>query len=582
MIIDFATDDLRRSIKELSGSTGGDASGLAPVSALPTSAETGKVVALYKEEVPLPEYIRFEERDDLGENNDKTGGRFYFPFRCGEGYTSGNPLYIGSVSTDDEHSYDITLYTLDNEDLIYVNVVGFAGVVNGYGADDSSISRDGLTFMSHEPVQFGDDGMLDFYPTTSGSVSFVLNESEEQLGVYQYDGTTWNEIGSGGYILPVASETTLGGVMIGSGLSITQDGKISVSGVSAEYAEEAGSAKLLEGSNSFPESAETGDVVSVNIEGQMGVYQYDGTDWNQLGTGGSGGSQNYIILDDLTGTGEEGQLYSYHNRLMRWVSGTGRWGKWIISMDANAYNAINDIWNNNGLFGPSSYLAYTNLPFTGTQVICKIMCIASNAWLGYFPSENKLKTFDNSSLTGTPIAEISMNGVEVQAHASSNRKMFITWTDGLIKFRSSDGWAKMAGDYVSTAATTGHFEALDVDYFDGTSNFDKTAGAGFAVWNSEGKVVAGGAPNAKAIYLNTTGNTSRFDIFYVRQSNVPDRWFFPTEGGTAGQVLTSTGNNSAPSWATLIKAVKITSDAYEALVQAGTTDPNTLYLIVDE
>ena len=58
--------------------------------------------------------------------------------------------------------------------------------------------------------------------------------------------------------------------------------------------------------------------------------------------------------------------------------------------------------------------------------------------------------------------------------------------------------------------------------------------------------------------------------------------FVPQVGGTAGQVLTSGGDNAEPVWATMIKALKITSAAYEALVQAGTTDPNTLYLIVDE
>ena len=54
-------------------------------------------------------------------------------------------------------------------------------------------------------------------------------------------------------------------------------------------------------------------------------------------------------------------------------------------------------------------------------------------------------------------------------------------------------------------------------------------------------------------------------------------WYFPTQGGAQGQVLASNGD-AEPVWETRIKAVKITSDAYEAL---AVKDPNTLYLIDD-
>lgn len=81
-------------------------------------------------------------------------------------------------------------------------------------------------------------------------------------------------------------------------------------------------------------------------------------------------------------------------------------------------------------------------------------------------------------------------------------------------------------------------------------------------------------------YVNFTGATStyRADIIYRGTNHLPSRIFVPTSAGTEGQVLTSTGG-SAPVWATIIKAVQITSDAYEAL---AVKDPNTLYLIVDE
>ena len=98
--------------------------------------------------------------------------------------------------------------------------------------------------------------------------------------------------------------------------------------------------------------------------------------------------------------------------------------------------------------------------------------------------------------------------------------------------------------------------------------------------NSYGQVVAYQGYSLRNMKINTTGNTAA-SFVCIGGSGLPDRAFFATEVGTEGQVLTSTGNG-APAWATLIKAVQITSADYDALVQAGTTDPNTLYLIVDE
>ena len=98
--------------------------------------------------------------------------------------------------------------------------------------------------------------------------------------------------------------------------------------------------------------------------------------------------------------------------------------------------------------------------------------------------------------------------------------------------------------------------------------------------NSYGQVVAYQGYSLRNMKINTTGNTAA-SFVCIGGSGLPDKAFFATEVGTEGQVLTSTGNG-APAWATLIKSVQITSADYDALVQAGTTDPNTLYLIVDE
>ena len=74
-------------------------------------------------------------------------------------------------------------------------------------------------------------------------------------------------------------------------------------GGTAQYATSAGTAnnaKLLDGAQAFPQSANTGDVVAMNgiptrglrdATPEAGVYQYDGTNWNKI----EGGSAAYKI-----------------------------------------------------------------------------------------------------------------------------------------------------------------------------------------------------------------------------------------------------------------------------------------------
>ena len=104
------------------------------------------------------------------------------------------------------------------------------------------------------------------------------------------------------------------------------------------------------------------------------------------------------------------------------------------------------------------------------------------------------------------------------------------------------------------------------------------ANKGIVKVNQNGQVVEKYDVQVRTVKFNTTGYSA--PSLVVRDTTgLPNNLFAPTTGGDAGQVLTSTGDSSEPTWATLIKSVKITSDAYDALV---TKDPNTLYLIVDD
>lgn len=333
---------------------------------------------------------------------------------------------------------------------------------------------------------------------------------------------------------------------------------------------------LLKSVSELPATADTGDVVSLSVEGtsQVGVYQYDGTDWNAIGGGAGGG--DYIILDTLSGvTGVSGQLYSYHNRLYRWIDGAGRWGKWIIGYDNNSNMFDYNVANNTAY----SHLVYSYFPFTASTWLCQFKLLSDNRYLAYNPSDNVLEVYDQQNFAATPLATVSMNGEEV-AIASSNRSMYISWAEGCITFRQVSSWVQMqSNSYADTSVSSSHFEALEVDTFKGKTAFNNNTGIGLVLSNSEGINQFTIGMGTYRVYANTTGYGSNMEVYTRNNSGFPQRIWVPTTGGTAGQILTSNGNNSAPTWTNWIKAVKITSDAYEAL---QVKDPNTLYLIDDE
>lgn len=109
--------------------------------------------------------------------------------------------------------------------------------------------------------------------------------------------------------------------------------------------------------------------------------------------------------------------------------------------------------------------------------------------------------------------------------------------------------------------------------------------AGVPKWNNDGVIVGKDYDiSVKGVWFNTNSTSSSQKANFMMSSNAdkcPDRIYAPIAAGTQGQILTFAGNTTAPAWTDWIKSVSITQDAYDALVAAGTTDPNTLYLIVD-
>lgn len=286
-----------------------------------------------------------------------------------------------------------------------------------------------------------------------------------------------------------------------------------------------------------------------------GVFQYDGTDWVKRGI---------VILDNLNGTGKEGEIYEYNGRFFKWVEGAGATGKWL---GANIGNAN---YNDNGKDSAHS-LIYTQLPTN--ILLCTFRRIGTDvAHLSYDGSN--LVVYSDETLT-TAIDTIYPN--ETEHHlATGNGNWYITWVDGLLTIRASSysGVLNKRPLYDNNP----HFVTLDIDTLAHPTNVTTSdSDSGVPVWNKEGVVIGkNGNFNIFRMKINSTGwNGSK--NFYTADNYTSETWYVPKQGGTAGQVLTSAGD-AEPQWATMIKAQQITSDAYDAL---AVKDPNTLYLIVD-
>ena len=277
----------------------------------------------------------------------------------------------------------------------------------------------------------------------------------------------------------------------------------------------------------------------------------------QIGSGSGGG--DYIHLDALT-SGETGKTYEYEGRLMMWNPNSGNTAEWLKSIET-----LSD--------KEGTGLIYADIP--NGQTLFKYKYIYGSVLREVVFSGDTLYCLETG---GTVVCAVTI-GNTFEFHTSQNgssNEILGVYKDGYIGFKriGSVNFENVWDGSVSG----GHYELIDaVNYPYSEAN------NGIPMWNEKGQIVGKKlAADAKYIYVNNTGSSHSLRVLKSEESSFPDRFWVPTTGGSQGQILTSAGNNAAPVWATMIKSLKITSDAYEALVQAGTTDPNTLYLIVDE
>lgn len=451
---------------------------LKSVNELPSDAEEGDVVSLYAEGEGLPYGIIFEERDDLGSENAAVGGRFSFPIGAFDEIEESDAVYVAKVIAPDDTEHELYIYgnEWNQGGAVLTDIDGGIYISMGVGSDSAGANdTNDMTADYHYTGPSDEYMVVDFYPSSTGSVSFDIPQAETEIGVFQYDGNDWNAVG-----------------------------------------------------------------------------------------GGAGGSQDFIHLDNLGTAGETGKTYEYNGRLFKWVNGAGVWGEWLSGWDNSGYPESDG--------KTSIILKYSTLPI---GEFCRVYDFNNLRTYLVFDGEHITAYTDSGHTIVYTAVTIGCVDVNMSNQTYENYKVLLTWTDGKLIFKT--GGNASLRNRVSTTVSAPHYEALDMSV--AASNDAGTGDMGIPIWNKEGIVIGKKTGyNNRTIYFNTTGYTNYKHFITDGSWQGPDRIFVPSQSGTQGQVLTSNGN-AEPVWETMIKAVKITSDAYEAL---AVKDPNTLYLIDDE
>lgn len=335
--------------------------------------------------------------------------------------------------------------------------------------------------------------------------------------------------GGGSYILPPATQSTLGGIKVGDGLSVTSDGTLSAEGGSGEgvvYVNHLSDTEAVQApvGTLIVLNNETEDVSehTIYIKVQGGVVAY----WN--GYIQAGQSEPFEIIYD-----EVEEFVDFCD------------GKLMFTISYNA----------------ATRYAYMD---------------AANMAIIYYSDEQKT----------TELARLEYGGTARFATTNNSRYVDLKWDENAIYFKKASLYENVE-NLINFSTEGVHYHRI-TDSTKATAQnlgLGTTFDYGIPEWNNEGVIVGKRAPyDRKGVMFNHSGTSSGNKVFIMVESgikNLPEKMYVPTDAGTQGQILTSNGDNAAPTWATMIKAVQITSAAYEALVQAGTTDPNTLYLIIN-
>lgn len=265
-------------------------------------------------------------------------------------------------------------------------------------------------------------------------------------------------------------------------------------------------------------------------------------------------------LDELPEAPSNGDLIKYKGTLITYTTGTAQ----TVEMEK-----VTDT-----LY----IIRYAYLESESDLEICRMRYSSNSAYDSIYLSTGGT-LYVKPSNSSTPWATVNHDGVEVQSRnvSYSYYYYYITWIGNTIVIRMSSNslnvyW--MNPDFTTSGGWVLYRQPEEI--VNGNISTGSTD-SGIPRWDRYGRVV-GRNYEAKTYTYRLNGNY----IYNLNYSNstYPSEMFVPTSSGTSGQTLVSTGGTT-PVWETRVKAIGITSADYDALVQAGTTDPNTLYLLTD-
>ena len=175
------------------------------------------------------------------------------------------------------------------------------------------------------------------FPATSGQATDGSYTHTASGITWGWDGTTWKAQGvTGSFVLPVASSTQLGGIKVGSGLSISSEvlsrdaialndlSDVSTSGVSS------GQILKYNGSSWAPAADDTSAYTNAEVDSHLNkntantgeVLSWNGTDYDWVAQSGGGGSYANSDVDAHlnTSTATSGQILSWNGSDYDWVA----------------------------------------------------------------------------------------------------------------------------------------------------------------------------------------------------------------------------------------------------------------------
>ena len=269
--------------------------------------------------------------------------------------------------------------------------------------------------------------------------------------------------------------------------------------------------------------------------------------------------EGLVHLDSLSGTGSENAIYECDDHIWYWKDEDGITAEW------------NDAFVDNYVMGNG--LIFAQIP--EGQVILEYRNYSNQTWRSLKMVNGVLTCMEGDTVIDTCTVG---NKKQFNVNGNNSRWLKVNYQKHYIGFEASSYVCYQ--NVWNGNVTGGHWGIVDHynhPYFDAVSN------AGILRYNYKGQIIRtdGGVGTRTIRFNSNSGNGGRSDFYTNGTGNGPSQIYVPTTGGTQGQILQSNGN-AEPTWINWIKAVKITSDAYDALVQAGTTDPYTLYLIDDE